>query len=192
MRQLIAAMKVSVDGKAEGPDGAADWVDAWSEDYGLTAQIDACVMGGAMYVGYEQYWTAIQNEPETPAWITGKPPTPAELEWVDVAAKTPHYVLSSTLTSASWPAMTSFLRGVDEVAALKQQPGKDIYLMGGARTTASLMDAGLVDELRLITYPLVAGEGAALFASTTRRRPLELREVEQLEGGLVRSTYGVG
>jgi dihydrofolate reductase len=192
MRQLIAAMKVSVDGKTEGPDGAADWVEAWSDDYGLMSQIDACVVGGAMYPGYEQYWNAIQNEPDTPAWITGKPPTPAELAWVDFAAKTPHYVLSTTLTSASWPTMTSFLRGVDEVAALKQQPGKDIYLMGGARTTASLMDAGLVDELRLITYPLVAGEGAALFGTTTRRLSLELREVKQHDGGLVSSTYGVG
>lgn len=192
MRQLIAAMKVSVDGKTEGPDGTADWVEAWSDDYGLTSQIDACVVGGAMYPGYEQYWSAIQNEPETPVWITGKPPTPAELAWADFAAKTPHYVLSTTLTSASWPTMTSFLRGVDEVAALKQQPGKDIYLMGGARTTASLMDAGLVDELRLITYPLVAGKGAALFASTTRRQSLVLREVKQLDGGLVSSTYGVG
>lgn len=192
MRKLIAAMKMSVDGKVEGPDGNADWVAAWSDDYGLTAQIDACVMGGAMYVGYEQYWAAIQTEPETPAWITGKPPTPAELEWVDVAAKTPHYVLSTTLTSASWPTMTSFLRGIDEVAALKQQPGKDVYLMGGARTTASLMDAGLVDELRLITYPLVPGEGTALFATTTRRHRLDLQQVEQLDGGLVRSAYGVG
>lgn len=192
MRQLIAAMKVSIDGKTEGPDGTADWVEAWSDDYGLTSQIDACVVGGAMYPGYEQYWSAIQNDPETPVWITGKPPTPAELAWADFAAKTPHYVLSTTLTSASWPTMTSFLRGVDDVAALKQQPGKDIYLMGGARTTASLMDAGLVDELRLITYPLVAGEGAGLFATARRRRPLELREVKQLDGGLVSVTYGVG
>ena len=191
MRQLIAAMKVSVDGKTEGPDGAADWVDAWSDDYGLTSRIDACVMGGTMYVGYEQYWTAIRDEPEKPAWITGAPPTPAELDWAEFAARTPHYVLSSTLTSASWPG-TSFLRGVDEVAELKQQPGKDIYLMGGARTTASLMDAGLVDELRLITYPLVAGEGTALFGTTTRRHALELQDVRRLDGGLLGLTYGVG
>jgi hypothetical protein len=42
MRKLIAGMKMSLDGKTEGPEGYADWVDAWSEDYGLTAQIDAC------------------------------------------------------------------------------------------------------------------------------------------------------
>jgi len=49
-------MKISVDGKIEGPENGADWVEAWSEDYGLTPQIDACLLGE--YVpGYEQYWT---------------------------------------------------------------------------------------------------------------------------------------
>jgi dihydrofolate reductase len=182
MRKLIAGMKISLDGKAEGPEGMADWVEAWSEDYGLMPQIDACVLGGGMYPGYEGYWTGIQNEPDKPAWITGNAPTPAEIEWARFAAQTPHYVLSSTLTSASWPK-TSFLRGLEELAALKQQPGKDIYLVGGARTTASLIDAGLVDELRLIVYPLIAGEGKALFAKTEGRRGLELRKVVQLPGG---------
>jgi hypothetical protein len=43
MRKLIAGMKTSVDGKIEGPDGFADWVDTWTDDYGLTPQIDACL-----------------------------------------------------------------------------------------------------------------------------------------------------
>jgi dihydrofolate reductase len=144
-----------------------------------------------MYPGYERYWTAIQNEPNKPAWITGSAPTPAEIEWARFAARTPHYVLSSTLTSALWPN-TSFVRRLEEIAALKQQPGKDIYLVGGARTTASLIDAGLVDELRLIVYPLIAGEGKALFATTERHRGLELRKVQQLPDGRVSLIYGIG
>ncbi|MGE5346644.1 MAG: dihydrofolate reductase family protein, partial [Acidithiobacillales bacterium] len=103
---------------------------------------------------------------------------------------TPHYVLSSKLTSARWPN-TRFVRGLDEIAALKQRPGKDIYLIGGARTTASLIDAGLVDELRLIVYPLIVGDGKALFATTRRRRALELRKVQQLPGGRVSLIYGI-
>ena len=174
MRKLIAGMKISLDGKIEGPEHGADWVEAWSEDYDLTPQVDACVLGGGMYPGYEQYWTAIRNEPDKPVWITGSAPTPAEREWARFAAQTSHYVLSSTLTSALWPK-TSFVRGLEEIAALKQQPGKDIYLVGGARTTASLIDAGLVDQLRLIVYPLIAGEGKALFATAESRRGLELR-----------------
>jgi dihydrofolate reductase len=190
MRKLIAGMKVSLDGKTEGPDGMADWVHAWSEDYGLMPQIDACVLGGGMYPGYEGYWTGIQNEPDKPAWITGSAPTPAEIEWARFAKQTPHYVLSSTLTSARWPN-TSFVRGLEEIAALKQQRGKDIYLVGGARTTASLIDAGLVDELRLLVYPLIAGAGKALFATTERRRGLELRKVHQLPDGRVSLIYGI-
>lgn len=132
MRQLIAGYKTSVDGKIEGPEGYADWVDAWSEDYGLTSQIDACLLGGQMYTGYEQYWSAIQqNDPGKPLPMTDKAPAPAELEWARFAAQTPHYVLSNSLTSAIWP-QTKFVRGLADAAALKQQPGNDIYLMGGA------------------------------------------------------------
>ena len=63
--------------------------------------------------------------------------------------------------------------------------------MGGARITASLIDAGLVDELRLIVYPLIAGVGKALFATTTGRRALELRKVQQMKNGLVGLVYGI-
>jgi dihydrofolate reductase len=190
MRKLIAAMKISIDGKVEGAEGYADWVDAWSEDYGLMPQIDACVLGGTMYRGYESYWTGIQNEPDKPAWITGNPPTPGEIQWARFAAETPHYVLSRTLTSALWP-QTKFVHDFDEIAALKQQPGKDIYLMGGAQTIASLIDVGLVDELRLIINPLIAGDGKALFATSERRTGLELRNVRQLADGRVSLTYGI-
>jgi dihydrofolate reductase len=189
MRRLIAGMKMSADAKIEGPEGYADWVEAWSEDYGLTSQIDTCLLGGGMYPGYERYWSAIQNAPDKPLPMTGKLPKPAEVEWARFAAQTPHYVLSRTLTSALWPR-TRFVRELADIAAIKQQAGKDIYLMGGARVTASLIDAGLVDELRLIVYPLIAGEGKALFATTTRRHGLELRKVQQVQGGRVSLIYG--
>jgi len=191
MRKLIAGMKISLDGKVEAAADMADWVEAWSEHYGLTPQIDACVLGSGMYGGYERYWTAIQTEPDTPAWITGNPPTPAEREWAGFIKRTPHYVLSSTLDQTQWPN-TKFIRSTDDVAALKRQPGKDIYLIGGARTTAGLIDAGLVDELRLLVYPLIAGEGKALFATTQRRQKLELRKAEPLEDGRLRLIYAIG
>jgi dihydrofolate reductase len=190
MRKLIAGMRVSVDGKIEGPEGVADWVEDWSDGYGLTHQVDACLLGGGMYPGYEAYWTAIQNEPDKPHPLSGKVPTPAEGDWARFASQTPHYVLSSTLTSTRWPN-TTLVRGLDEVTALKRQSGKDVYLIGGARTVASLVDAGLVDELRLVVYPLIAGEGKALFTTTGRRRGLELQSFEQLPGGRMSLVYRV-
>lgn len=190
MRKLIAAMKLSLDGKFEGPDGYADWVEAWSDDYGLMPQIDACVIGGGMYPGYENYWTAIRTAPDTPVWITGQPPTADERAWAEFAARTPHYVLSNSLQTAAWPN-TTFLRSADDIAALKQQAGKDIFLMGGASVTTSLIDAGLVDELRLIIYPLIAGDGKPLFGKAHGRHSLELRQILPLSGGRISAIYGV-
>ena len=143
-----------------------------------------------MYPGYEKYWTSIQTEPGTPVWITGAPPTPAELDWARFAKSIPHYVLSSTLTSAAWPN-TKFIRSMDDITGLKRQTGKDIYLMGGGRIMASLIDAGLVDELRLIVFPLIAGVGKPLFAATKPGRGLELRDAKQLAGGRVSLIYGI-
>jgi dihydrofolate reductase len=189
MRKMISAMKISIDGKTEGPEGYADWVEAWSDDFGLTPQIDACVLGAGMYPSYEQYWTAIQDTPNEPDPSGAGVPTPAEVEWARVAATIPHYVVSRTLTTAKWP-LTSFLCGLDEVAALKQQPGKDIYLMGGAEITRACLKAGLVDELRFIVYPLIAGEGTALF-TLTDRHGLELRNVDTLSDGRVGLVYAI-
>ena len=190
MRKLITGMKISLDGKIEGPEGFADWVDGWSEDYGLTPQIDACIIGGNMYPGYEMYWTAIQNEPDKPLPMTGKSPSAKEVSWSRFAAKTPHYVLSTTLPKAQWHN-TTILRSVDDVATLKQQSGKDIYLMGGARITASLLDAGLLDEVRLLVYPLIAGPGKALFATIAKRHNLKLVSAKPVAEGLISAVYTV-
>jgi hypothetical protein len=89
MRTIIAGMKVSLNGMTEGPEGHADWVEAWSEDYGLTPQIDACLLGGGMFPGYEKYWGGIQQHPDVPAWITGEPPTAAERDWAAFITRTP-------------------------------------------------------------------------------------------------------
>jgi len=190
MRPLIAAFKTSIDGQITGPDGYADWVDGWSDDYGLTDRVDACLLGGRMYPGYEQYWTAVQAADGGPLPMTETIPTPGEVAWGAFAAQTPHYVLSSTLESVAWP-QTRLLRSVDEVAALKAQDGKGVYLMGGAELAASLIDAGLVDELHLITYPLLAGPGTSLFAGLAQRRPLDLLDARPLDGGLVAVSYAV-
>ena len=189
MRRLIAAFKMSLDGKIEGPSGTAEWVKAWSDDYGLSEEIDACILGGEMYKGYEPYWTAIRTNPKIPIW-TDEPPTRGELEWAQLSSELPHYVVSSTQTSAQWPN-TKFIRGIEDVTALKRVRGKDIYLMGGARLTASLIDAGLVDELRLIVYPLIAGAGKELFGTNKVRHLLAPRKSTRLSNGCVKLIYDI-
>lgn len=127
------------------------------------AQIDACLLGAGMYPGYERYWAAIQRKPDKPVFITGSPPTPAEIEWAHFASRTPHHVLSRTLTSALCPK-TNCVRGLDDVAGLKQS-GKDIYLVGGARTAAE-------------PHRIGPGTGAPSSAM-----PLDWSSTERLRGG---------
>jgi dihydrofolate reductase len=123
----------------EGSEGTADWVEAWSEDYGLTSQVDACVLGAGMFPATSATGPRSRMS-RTSRSGAGVVRRRTEIDWARFAARTPHYVLSSTLSSALWPKMT-FVRTLDEIAALKRRPGKDIYLIGGARTTASLIDA---------------------------------------------------
>jgi dihydrofolate reductase len=188
VRPLIAAMKLSLDGRSEGPAGYADWVEAWSEDYGLMDRIDACLLGGRMYPGYEQYWTAIREAPHQPLPMTGRLPHPRELTWSAFAGRTAHHVLSTTLQAVAWPH-TRLLRSIADVAALKQAAGKGIYLMGGGTLLAGLADAGLVDEFHFIVHPLLAGRGRGPFEALQQRRPLALMDARALEGGLVRLAY---
>jgi dihydrofolate reductase len=159
VRKLIAAMKNPGDAHLVAQGGDANWVRSWSQDYGLTPQIDACLLSGRMYPDYEEYWTALQEAPDRPLPVTGKLPTPDEIKWARFLAQLPHYVLSSTLTSALW-LNTHFLRGLDEVSSLKQTPGKTIYLVGDAQIVATLIDAGLVDEMRLIVDPMILGRSS--------------------------------
>jgi dihydrofolate reductase len=192
MRKVIAAFKISADGKYAGPEGYPDWVNGWPDDYGswLTTEIDACVLGGRMYPLYEQFWTQVAAAPDQIHPLSGHMPTSAEVEWSRFASITPHYVVSSTLQPVTWPN-TRTLAALDAVAAMKREQGKGIYLMGGSALVGAAIDAGLVDELRLIVYPLIVGEGKALFSSSARHA-MELHKVEQLRDGLLSLVYGIG
>ena len=191
MRQLIAAMKISLDARMEGPDGLADWVEAWSEHYGLTPRIDPCILSGGMYPGYVAYWNGILADPSQPTPATGRPASAGERAWAEAIGGLPHYALARELPAECLPG-TQRLDGPAAVAALKRQAGRDIYLVGGGRTTASLIQAGLVDELRLLVYPLIAGPGTPLFGDATQRRGLTLRQAEPRPDGRVLLVYGAG
>ena len=192
MRKVIAAFKISADGKYAGPEGYPDWVKSWPDDYGswLTTEIDACVLGGGMYPLYEQFWTQVAAAPDQIHPLSGRVPTAAEVEWSRFAAMIPHYVVSSTLQLVAWPN-TRILADLDAVAAMKRKQGKGIYLMGGSALVGAAIDADFVDELRLIVYPLIVGEGKALFSSSARHA-MDLHKVEQLPEGRLSLVYGMG
>jgi dihydrofolate reductase len=122
--------------------------------------------------------------------MTGRLPHPSELRWSEFAQRTPHYVLSTTLQSFAWP-QTRVLRHADAVRDLKAEAGKDIYLMGGATMLGNLLDAGLVDELHCILYPLLTGQAKGPFAALTQRRQLRLQSQQQMGEGKIHLAYRV-
>jgi dihydrofolate reductase len=72
---------------------------------------------------------------------------------------------------------------------MKQQPGKDMVVLGGATLVSSLMNLGLIDALRLMVNPLVLGGGKALFKDVKERHSLKLKRVKPLKSGKVSLTY---
>ena len=191
MRKIIAALQVSLDGLIEGPDGEVDWIGSWEDSFELISEIDTCVLGAGMYPGYEQYWMGIYERPDSVQPLTGRKPSAGEVKYARFAREIPHIVLSSTLADAKLPS-TRFARHVSEIQALKEQPGKHIHAVGGAKLVCSLMNAGLVDEIRLTVHPIVLGSGKPLFADVETRHGLELVDSNQLPGGRVGLIYETG
>jgi len=189
-RKIIAALQVSLDGLIEGPNGELDWIGSWEDSFDLLPDIDTCILGGAMYPGYEQYWLSVLADPDGVLPFTGKPPSKGEIEYARFADKTPHVVLSQTLESVAWRT-AQIARDVADIRGLKQAPGKKIHAVGGASLVSTLMNERLVDELRLTVHPLVLGKGKPLFKDVDGRHRLELLETRPLAGGRVRLTYDV-
>ena len=188
MRKVIAALMVSLDGFIEGPNGELDWVETWEDPFNILHQIDTCILGRVMYPGYEQYWQAILTNPKGVLPITGRIASEGEIEYAKFAEKTPHIVLSKTLDHVGWKN-TRIVRDVEEIRKLKQQAGKDMHAVGGATLVSSLMNAGLIDELRLVVVPIVLGGGKPLFKDLKKRHVLRFLEATPLESGLVRLSY---
>ena len=187
-RRLISAMQVTLDGYSRGPEGEADWVDSWADGLGLLPPVDAFVLGGGMFPEYEQFWTTVLDDPDAVAPMLGRDVYPREVAYARLARETPHLVLSKTLPDPTWPN-ARIVHDVNEIRALKAEPGKDVYVVGGPGLVTSLIDAGVLDELRLIVHPVTTGAGTALFAGLRERQALELVTAEPTASGRVLLTY---
>jgi dihydrofolate reductase len=185
-RTMIAALQVSLDGFTQGPDqGEGEWVDSWTDALELIPDVDTFVQGAGMYPGYGEYWEAIYTHPQRVPPYQTRLPSEREIAYARFAAKTPHYVVSRSLESVSWPPTARIVRDIAELRTLKSQAGKNIYVVGGATLVANLLNEGLLDELRLIVHPLLLGGGKALFAGVDKRRSLKLVRSESTKEGKV-------
>ena len=171
MRTLAITQNVTVDGAVEM---LGDWFDpqgqAGADNSDLLEEIrrqderaDAFLVGRRTFEDLRSYWPAREDD------------TTGISAYLDAVQK---YVVSSTLTEPGWQHTTVLVGDpVGQVRALKEQPGTDIVVTGSISLCHTLIGAGLVDEYRLFTYPVVQGRGRRLFpdGAETRLRMVECR-----------------
>ena len=189
-RLFIAALQVSLDGYLQGANGEVDWVDSWGDALGLVPGADAAVLGGGMYPGYEMLWGSIAADPRSGTAMLGREVTEGEADYALWTQRTPHYVVSTTLEKVSWET-AHLVRDVSELRPLKEQPGGAVYVIGGAALVASLLNEGLIDEVRLIVHPLILGGGKSPFAGVKEPRTFQLAQTSAGRNGRVVLMYRV-
>jgi dihydrofolate reductase len=179
VRKVVAAEFLSLDGVMESPE---KWHFAYFNDEmgqavgeGFAAS-DAMLMGRVLYEEWAAYWP--QQDPE-------ENPVAAQMNGVR------KYVVSTTLEEPlEWNNATLIGGNVaEEISELKRQPGKDIVISGSGTLVRSLLEDGVIDELRLMVHPVVVGSGKRLFEEGEKQTALELVDSKAFSTGVVYLTY---
>jgi dihydrofolate reductase len=182
--KIVVTAFVSLDGVMEDPGGAEDFkYKGWSfefdrgdegEQFKLneTLASEALLLGRKTYEGFAEAWPSREGE------------------FADRFNSMPKYVVSSTLEEPTW-TNTTVLDGdvVEEVTKLKQQVDGDIVVHGSAQLTQTLLEADLVDELRLMVFPVALGSGKRLFGETSDKKPLKLVDSKVVGDGVAILVY---
>jgi dihydrofolate reductase len=184
MRRVVVAEYVTLDGVMQDPGGVGEieqggWSNPYWNDELATFQYDTLVASDALLLGRVTY------EGFAVAW-------PSMTEAGDFAVRMngyPKYVVSTTLDKAEWNNSHIIKGNVpQEVATLKQQPGRNILVYGSGQLVQMLIEHDLVDEFRLMVYPIVLGSGKRLFkdGTTTTLKPTG---THAFSSGVVALTY---
>ncbi|MCX6048317.1 MAG: dihydrofolate reductase family protein [Chloroflexi bacterium] len=137
--------------------------------------IDTLLLGRKTYDAAAESWPNLTND---------------EISFADKMNSIPKFVVSSTLASGSWNPTTVIKDNVAEtVAALKQQPGGDIYIYGSNTLVRTLMQQDLIDEYRLMIYPLVLGSGKRFLAGDIAPAQFKLVDSKIFSSGVVALIY---
>jgi dihydrofolate reductase len=177
MRKLVYSLTNSLDNFISRTDGSYDWIlmddEIMSEFPKYFASFDTVLMGRKSYdIAYQQ---SPETSPETSGYMGMKT-----------------YVFSRTLKESPHPAVTIISENAGEfVRNLKNESGKDIWLMGGGILAASLLREHLVDEIGVAIQPIILGSGIPLFPALGRQVDLKLLECKTYKNGIVSLTYRV-
>jgi dihydrofolate reductase len=178
MRKLIVSEFVSLDGVIEKPGWSLQLTGEEQQKYKFDelSASDALLLGRATYEELAAQWPHLSEQ------YGG---------YTDMMNSYPKYVVSSTLQEPlEWNA--SLIKGdelAEEVLRLKQEPGKDILVYGSGDLLNTLMKHNLVDEYRLMVFPIVVGSGKRLFEDGLNTTVLELVDTQTFSSGVVVLTY---
>jgi dihydrofolate reductase len=185
MGEIVVSQFVSLDGVIEDPGGAEDFeYGGWSfkfdrGDDGNKFKLDEVMGADALLLGRKTY------EGFAAAWPS------REGEFADKFNNMAKYVVSTSMGEPDWNNSTVIRDDIPgEVAKVKEQTGGDILVNGSATLIAALMETELVDEWRLMTFPVVLGKGLRLFADGSPHTTLKLTEAQPVgPEGVVVLTY---
>jgi dihydrofolate reductase len=184
MGKIVISENVTLDGVIEDPTGAEGLsVGGWffetdrGED-GERFTLDRTLGTEALLLGRRSYGLFAATWPSRGG------------ELADKLNSLPKYVVSSTLEDPDWNNST-VLKGdvVDEVSKLKQELNGEIVVLGSPQLARTLIEHDLVDELRLMIYPVVLGAGARLFGDTSDKKPVHLVDTQTVGDGIAILTY---
>jgi dihydrofolate reductase len=185
MGRIVVTEFISLDGVVEDPGGSEDFkYGGWSFEFSRgddgdgfkldeTRNSAALLLGRRTYEGFADAWPSREGE------------------FADLFNTMPKYVVSSTLKDPDW-SNTTVIDGdlVDEVSKLRDQLDGDIVVHGSAQLVQGLIENGLVDELRLMVFPVVLGAGKRLFGETSDKQPLTLTDSKVVGDGVTIQVYG--
>jgi dihydrofolate reductase len=182
--KVVVSEFVSVDGVMEDPGGAEGFDrGGWAFQFdrgpeGDTFKLDEALASDALLLGRVTYQAFAAAWPSR----TG--------DFADKFNGMPKFVVSTTLEEAEWNNSTLIKGDVaEEVSKLKQEPGGDILVNGSAQLVHTLMEHRLIDEYRLMVFPVVLGSGKRLFAETSDASPVRLLDTKTVGSGVLILTY---
>ncbi len=183
MGRIVVTEFVSLDGVMEDPGGSEDFkYGGWTFQFDRgegdkfkldeTMQTEALLLGRVTYEGFAAAWPSREGE------------------FADKFNTMPKYVVSSTLRDPSWNN-TTVLDGdvVQAVSKLRDETDGDVVVHGSRQLVQTLLEHDLVDELRLMVFPVMLGSGMRLFGDTTDKKALELVEAKTVGDGITIMIY---
>ncbi len=186
MRKVIASEFVSLDGVMEDPSWTFQFGSEEQEKYKFDELVagDALLLGRVTYEGFAAAWPSMMDQYEGPRRA-------ALGEYADMMNDYPKHVDSRTLQEPLEWNKSSLIREnvAEEVLELKRQPGKDILVFGSADLVNALMRRDLIDEYRLMVFPVVVGKGKRLFGDGIDTKVLDLVGTEIFVSGVVVLIY---